>query len=396
MRIVYYSDNFYPELSGIVDSIMTTGAELKKRGHEVAYVGPHYLPKHYTMVGKEDTELVAKGKMEFVCDMPVVRLPSIALPSSPTGQSRMAFSYRDSFGFLEQFQPDIIHTQSPYGCGLEAKKAAKAFGVPLVGTNHTAIEVFYPQMPWLMRQYDAWYYNHCQFVTAPFGGLINRMREMGFNQPGQGLPNPVVRTLFTPPTPGEKAQIRHEYGLIGPVVLYAGRVAPEKHLDVVMRSIVKLVPAFPSIKLVITGHGPSVKELQKLVRELQLDEHVFFTGFVAREVLAKLYKAADVFTIMSTADSQSIALMQAYSTGIPAIGARSQGLPDYIPAECGFLLEPGDGDGLTKQLLALLQDEQLRTTMGAAGLEFVSKMSPEHIADEWEKIYAQAIKNPRV
>ncbi len=390
MRIVYYSDNFYPELSGIVDSILTTGAELAKRGHEVAYVGPHYLTTHYTMVNKQYTET---NGHESIDGMRVVRLPSLPMFYSPTDQSRIALPSGKSLPFLEAFKPDIIHTQSPYGCGFEAKKAAKVFGVPLVGTNHTAIEEFFPFAPRPMRAFDAWYYNHCTYVTAPFGKLIERMREAGFHRPGQALPNPVVRTRFNPPAPGEKEGIRRQFGLTGPVILYSGRIAIEKRLDVVMRAIATILPAFPSLRFVITGHGPAMKSLQLLAQELRLGEHVVFTGFVSSDVLAQYYKAADIFTIMSTADSQSIALMQAYATGMPAIGANSRGLPDYIPAECGFLLDPFDATGLARRLTQLLQDESLRQRMGTAGTHFVEKMSPEYIADEWEHIYTNAMRN---
>ena len=388
MRIVYYADNFYPELSGIVDSILTTGAELHARGHEIAFVGPHYLTRHYTMVGRQYTEV---NGHESIDNMRVVRLPSLPMFYSPTNQSRMAFPSGKSLAFLKEFKPDIIHTQSPYGCGIEALRAAKRLRIPLVGTNHTAIEEFFPFAPKTMRKYDAWYYNHCSSITAPFSKLIEHMREVGFHQPGQALPNPVVRTRFNPPAPGEKERIKAQFGLVGPVILQTGRVAIEKRLDVVMHAIAKIKPQFPTICFVITGHGPALGSLQALAQELHLGDNIIFTGFVSSDVLGQYYKAADIFTIMSTADSQSIALMQAYATGIPAIGANSRGLPDYIPKECGFLLEPFDVEGLADHLSLLLHDEPLRHQMGAAGIQFIEKMSPECIAGGWEQIYTEAI-----
>ncbi len=235
MRIAFFSDNFYPELSGIVDSILITGSQLVKHGHEVVYVGPHYLPKHYAMVGRQCTE---ENGHEHCEGLPVVRLPSLPAPMSPTGQSRIALPTGASFAYLEKFKPDILHTQSPYGCGIEALRVAKKFNVPLVGTNHTPIEAFFPMAPMLMRRYDAWYYNHCAFITAPFAKLIENMRAVGFHQPGKALPNPVVHTLFNPPTPEEKKTLREKFGFEGPVVLYAGRNSGEKHHDDVLHAIV--------------------------------------------------------------------------------------------------------------------------------------------------------------
>jgi len=114
MRIVYYADNFYPELSGITDTIITTGKELKKRGHEIAYVGPYYSPKDYA-VGKRQFPL--KKEDDTIDGMPIVRLPSLPMLISPTGQSRIAIPTGASFDFIKEFKPDVIHTQSPYGVG---------------------------------------------------------------------------------------------------------------------------------------------------------------------------------------------------------------------------------------------------------------------------------------
>lgn len=391
MRIAFFADNFYPELSGIVDSILITGKELMTRGHEVVYVGPHYSPKDYALVGKQCME---ENGSEVIDGMKVLRLPSVPLPYSPTGQSHFAFPSGKAVQFLREWKPDIIHTNSPYGCGFEAKKAARKLKIPLVGTNHTPIEEFYPHAPILMRRFDAWYYNHCDFASAPFENLLKNMRAAGFKKDGHAVPNPVVHALFNPPTSEEKKMIREKFGFEGPVILYAGRVAAEKHLDLVIESVKELLQTFPNIRFVITGHGSAAASLKSLAQELKMAEHVLFTGFLPSENLALYYKAADVFTIMSTADSQSIALMQAYATGIPAVGARAHGLPDYIPADCGFLVEPGDVDSLTKHLKELLENDALREKMGQAGLKFVETMSPEKIADEWESIYKKLIPAP--
>ncbi len=388
MRIAFFADNFYPELSGIADSILITGKELTKRGHEVVFVGPHYTPKNYSSVHRQHSE---KDGQEFVNDIPVVRLPSLPLPLSPTGQSRIALPTGASFAFLKKFKPDIIHTNSPYGCGIEAMRAAKKFNIPLIGTNHTPIEEFYPLAPNLMRHFDVWYYNHCAFITTPFTKLIERMREVGFNKPAKALANPVVRSIFNPPSEHERITIQAKLNLPGPTILYVGRVATEKHIDLVLKSVAALVPNFPTIKFVITGHGIEVVHLQNLAQKLKIAEHVLFTGFIPPENLALYYKAADVFVIMSTADSQSIAMMQAYASEVPAIGARAHGLPDYIPEDVGFLVEPGNIDQLTEKIGELLNNEDLRVRMGRAANMFIDRMSPEKIAAEWEEIYKEVI-----
>ena len=391
MRIAYFSDNFYPELSGITDTILITGGELSRRGHQVCYIGPRYSRKDYAKAGRE---YPADPDHELVDEMPVVRLPSLPLPFSPTGQSRFALPVGRSFSFLEKFKPDLIHTQSPYSVGWEAVRASRRFGAPLVGTNHTAIEDFLPAGQ-LMRAYDARYYNHCDFVTAPYQKLLLRMREKGFRKPGRAVANPAELSEFTPANPADKAEYKNGLGLQGPVLLYAGRLSADKRVDVLVRALPLLTKEFPTATLVVTGHGAAEPGLRALAQKLGVAGNIRFVGFLSRKALAQVYKAADIFTFMSTSDSQSIALMQAYAAGIPAVCARARGLPDYTPQNVGFLVEPGDVAGLAKHIQELLANQNLREQMGKAGVEFVQKFSPEKIAAEWEKIYTEVSQNFR-
>lgn len=386
MRIAFFSDNFYPELSGITDTILTTGGELLKRGHEVCYVAPHYSHEDRALAGGGVAEEQAHA---VVGKVPVLRLPSFPVPS-PTGQSRFALPTGKSLAFLASFKPDVIHTQSPYGVGWEALRAAKRLRVPLVGTNHTAIEDFFP-FPSLMRRYDAWYYNHCAFVTAPYAKLIERMREKGFRKPGRALPNPANLAEFTPADAEAKAEAKRSFELTGPVILYAGRLGVEKRVDVIIRAVAILAKQFPALTFVATGHGAAKRGLEALAHELGVEKQVRFTGFLPHDALPRAYRAADVFAFMSTSDSQSLALMQAYASGVPAVCANARGLPDYTPPEVGFLVPPGDYRALAEKLSLLLRDDALRSRMGKTALAYVQRFAPALIAEEWEGVYRDAI-----
>jgi len=180
-------------------------------------------------------------------------------------------------------------------------------------------------------------------------------------------------------------------GLAEPVVIYSGRIASEKRIDVLLHAVKLLTPHFPSLSLLITGLGVEHHNLRILAHQLAIEKWVHFTGFVPPDELARYYRASDAFVIMSTADSQSLSLMQAYATGVPAVCARSKGLPDYTPSDCGFLVEPGDHRALAEKLKLLLNDDALRERMGKAAVTFAKTLSPEKIAKEWEEIYRNTI-----
>ena len=83
MRIAIFSDNFYPELSGITDSLMALAEELAKAGHQVFFFAPAYSRRDFAKSGFEFKEL------DLGANVSIVRFRSLPYRSSPTGQSRI-------------------------------------------------------------------------------------------------------------------------------------------------------------------------------------------------------------------------------------------------------------------------------------------------------------------
>src|SRR5262249_9338564 len=153
--------NFYPELSGVADSIVATGRQLAARGHHIRYYVPHYGPQDFSKVG------VMYKEPDLGERITVVRFSSLHIPG-PSGQSRLAPPPRPRPPSISRFTPDIIHTHLFGGVGLEARFAAKLLNKPFVGTNHTAITEFARYLPikgdWVVKKnldYAIWYYDKC-------------------------------------------------------------------------------------------------------------------------------------------------------------------------------------------------------------------------------------------
>ena len=89
MRIAIFSDNFYPELSGVTDSVIALGKELAKQGHYVHYFVPKYSPHDYQKVHarEKDSELGER--------IGVTRFASLPFPT-PSGQGRFLVPYRNA------------------------------------------------------------------------------------------------------------------------------------------------------------------------------------------------------------------------------------------------------------------------------------------------------------
>ncbi|MFZ2187109.1 MAG: glycosyltransferase [Candidatus Moraniibacteriota bacterium] len=390
MKIAVFSDNFYPELSGISDSLVEQASELCGLGDKITFSVPRYSRQDFAVSHLPYEEIrIGEG-------VSVKRLFSLPYPA-PTKQGRMVIPFFLHWLSLRKDKPDIIHTHLFFGAGFEGLAASFFLRRPLVGTSHTPLTEFLQysplRAPFLTRfalRFVSWYYNHCDFVTAPSQGILDEMRQNGFHKPSRVISNPIDLDHFFPASPEERTSLKKEFGLTSFTLLYTGRLAPEKHIDDIIRAMALIKDSFPEVCLAITGHGEAEAALRTLTRELGIEARVKFFGTVSPEDHARIYRAADVFAIMSTAETQSLSMMKAMATGIPVIGARARGLAEYIrPDENGLLVEPGDYRTLAAKILFLYQHPEESKRLGAGGVSTVKQFSRAKIAHEWQSLYAE-------
>lgn len=392
MRIAMFSDNFYPEMSGISDSIIESVRELSKLGHQVDIYAAKYSPKNFA------TYNVPNEELDLGANVKIHRLSSFPYPA-PTNQGRMVVPTSLRWLRVRKNRPDVIHVHDCFGVGITGVAAAYFLKIPLVGTNHTPITEFLKYGPMQNKfidtvalSYVSWFYNHCDFVSAPCGAILTEMEANKFKKKHRVISNPVDLKNFFPVSAEEKKQIKKEFSLSDFTILYTGRLGVEKHIDVIIRAIAAASEKIPEINFAITGHGAAEKDLKKLAKEFGIEDKVKFFGTLPIDKHARIYKAADCFAIASTAEMQSLSLMKAFATGVPAIGVNAWALPEYINDKNGFIVEPGDFQKMAEKIVYLHDNPAAAQALGQGGLEMVKNFSPAQIAREWEKIYASVIK----
>src|SRR5580698_7607121 len=173
MRIAIFSDNFYPEISGISDSIIVLGKELARRGNMVAFYAPRFSEKDFAVAGTTPHEI------DLGPNVRVVRFASMSYPTG-TGQGRLVIPCGLRSLGIARFRPDIIHSQLFFGVGIEGLIASRFLRVPLVGTNHTMLKEYLKyapiHAPWFTSfalNYMNWYYGRCEIVTAPSPSVLD-------------------------------------------------------------------------------------------------------------------------------------------------------------------------------------------------------------------------------
>lgn len=191
---------------------------------------------------------------------------------------------------------------------------------------------------------------------------------------------------------------RREPDAEAPLVLFVGRVSPEKGVHVLIEAVGDLVGEFPGLRLRVVGprtqlgaefivdisDDPLVRELKRFydgsvasdyqhyldsrITALGLAGHVEFTGPVYQQDLVEQYLEATLLVNPSFSESFGMTLVEAMATGCPVIGSRVGGMKDIVvEGESGVLVEAGDVAGLTQALRAMLENPAVRGDMARAG-----------------------------
>ena len=140
--------------------------------------------------------------------------------------------------------------------------------------------------------------------------------------------------------------------------------------------------AVPDAMLAIAGKGTMEKELAALVRSLHVEDSVTFLGFVDHATLCETYNAAEIFGITSTDDTQSLVMMQAMAAGLPVIGVNARGLPEYINASNGYVVEPNNERAVAEKAIYLFQHPAVMEKLGAGARAYAEQFSDDAIADK--------------
>lgn len=385
MKIAYFSDFFYPQIGGIQDSFGALGAELGRRGHEIYFYVPYYSKKHYEISN------LPLADPDFGPNVHVVRLPSLPGVES-VNRSRGALPGFFPWHRFKQKHFNVIHTQSFWMLGWESVIASKLFRVPLIGTNHLAAAHFVPLGKFYFK-YLNWFYNRCDYVTAPSKWSFRaEMLPYGFKRPYRAISNPIDISGFHLASV-TKGLLKEKFGLSKQVVVFGGRLAPEKKIDVMIRAIPILKEIFPEINLALAGRGAEENKLRDLAVALNVKKEVVFLGNLDKKWLAELFHASEVFALTSTSETQNMVMLQAMACGLPVVAVNAQALPEYVAADRGFVVEPGNPQALAEKIAILLKDRKKAKTLGLTGRKYVEQFSVANIATEWERIYNQVIRN---
>jgi glycosyltransferase involved in cell wall biosynthesis len=191
------------------------------------------------------------------------------------------------------------------------------------------------------------------------------------------LPNPAPEVPELP----SRDELRTELGLAGNVLVFAGRLGPQKALGVLLDALV----AAPDVALAVAGDGPERAGLERRARELGLDGRVSFLGTVPRARVLRLFRAADASVLPSAWENFPHTVVEALAVGCPVIATAVGGVPEIVrDGENGLLVAPRDASALAAAIARFFADPDLRARLAQAGPGSVAGHSEQGVFERIE------------
>ena len=327
MRIGIFTDTYPPYINGVSTSIAMLEKGLKEMGHEVfiVTVNPENMSYKY-----EDDERI-------------IRIPGI-----PIG----IYDYRltgiyplRAINKIKKWDLDIIHSHTEFGVGTFARIVAKQFNIPLVHTYHTMYEdyVYYITKGYFDKsskkivEYLTKFYcdKTAKALIVPSQKTYDMFKQKyKFDKDIHIVPTGIDIDRFKKEKidKQELQSLKKELGIKKDdfVILFVGRIAKEKNIDLLLKSHVKIIGKHPNAKLVIVGSGPDYEHYIEMAKKLKIDSNVIFTSSIPWEEIPIYYALGDVFTTASNTETQGLTLIEAMAGSVPVVCLKDKSFEDIL------------------------------------------------------------------
>lgn len=347
-RIAYFPDSFY-EINGVAHTSRQFETFIRKRNLPFLFVRPGQRNPRRRVEGNLTTLELPRGSFAFALEKDL---------SFDVGYAR---HFPVIFRTLKEFRPDIIHITGPSDNGMIGAALANHLRLPLAASWHTNVhEYAASRATWLLRHvhdgrrkqvgdliersalyFSGRFYSIAKILFAPNPGLC-RLLEKETGRPCFLMQRGVDAEVFSPAwrnrRPGDDAF----------VLGFVGRLSVEKNVALLARVQKELTAlGFTNFRFLIVGHG---------AEETWLREHLpgaEFAGVLRGEALSRAYANMDLFVFPSHTDTFGNVVLEALSSGVPAIVTPHGGPPSIVQdGQTGFIAADEDFSAAAARILS--------------------------------------------
>lgn len=374
MRLAIFTDTYEPEVNGVARTLGRWTDFLRRQGIEVMVFAPD--------PAMDNTSMQTSIQVQRFTSFPFFLYPECRLAVPNPVPVRRA---------LQLFQPTLIHVATPFNMGLFGIHYAKKYRIPLVASYHTHFDRYLPyyNLQWMAKllwRYLEWFHHECRMIFVPSPSTKAQLVGRGWRGERLDVWARGIKTdQFYPGVERTELQLPGSYTITSEqfVVLYVGRLSPEKDVGIAIDAFDKFRRSHPNAVMLIAGDGPSAGELEARCTREQLPIH--FLGFQSLPALRELYAAADVFLFPSATETFGNVVLEAMACETAVVGARAGGVADTVTHGVnGLLCDPGSVDSFADALERLYQDPEERGRLAAKGLAYSRNQS-------WDAIFGRLL-----
>jgi glycosyltransferase involved in cell wall biosynthesis len=373
------SDVYFPRINGVSTSIQTFKRELEQLGHRVVLIAPEY-PQDYA----------------FEAD--VIRIPSRAVLLDPEDRMLKKRQALQLLPQLQQYQFDLVHIQTPFVAHYLGLRLARQLGIPAVVSYHTFFEEYlfhyFPFVPkafmrYLARRFSRTQCNQVDGILVPSTAMAAVLKDYRVRRPMHILPTGIQLEKLCC-DPAHAVAFRQRLGIDEnrPCLVHVGRIAHEKNIEFLIQVIHRVKQTIPELAVIIAGEGPALAAIKSLVKTLQLEQTVYFVGYLDRSSsLLHCYRAADGFIFASRTETQGLVLLEAMALGVPVVSTAVMGTRDILQPQLGCLVAEETIEDFSARVLQLLGDELLHNRLSRQAIDYVQRWTSTEMAGRMADFY---------
>lgn len=393
MRIGLFTDQYYPNISGVVTSIKMLYTGLKSMGHTV------FIFTSYDESKKaECLELQNKD---------VINLPGKSYPFRDLKDYRYYKHPKKVAKLVQPYQLDVIHVHTEFGIAKIAEAVSKKLHIPIVHTLHTLYEDY---LKYVSPFFDK-HFHHIMFSTlakmfvksiskasvieiVPTRKVLDVASKYYMKGDIRVIPTGIELERFNSVhfTEEQKKNLKKKLNISETTFVYAyiGRTSSEKGIDIIIEAFSKMQNKNDSV-LLIVGGGPQLEDLREEASRLGVLDKTIFTGFIKLEDIPVYYQIADIFVNASKSETQGLTYIEALASSLPVLVQRDLCIQDVVQDYYNGIYFDGKEELLVKMEEIRKAPATLKN-IKANTAKSIERYSKENYCKSMERVYQEAIE----
>jgi 1,2-diacylglycerol 3-alpha-glucosyltransferase len=389
MRIGLFTDTYPPFINGVSTSVYMLKKALEKEGHTVFVVTLNNSSLHYQF---EDNDTVIK------------------VPGLPIGfyDYRVTTVYPvRALNVIRKWKLDVIHSHTEFSVGTFARIIARQYNIPLVHTYHTMYEDYthyitkgyFNNSSKKIVEYLSKFYcdTTANELIVPTQKTYNLFKQKySVNKNIHIIPTGIeIDRFFEENIDFEKVEKLRKKLKINKDdfnIIYVGRLAEEKNVDLLLDGHKEIIKKAPNTNLIVVGDGPDLDKYKEKVKKTGIDKNVIFTGKVPWEDVPNYYHLGKLFATASKSETQGLTVIEAMAAGVAPICIDDESFRNTVIDDLNgkiFFTK----DEYVKIVLELINDEKKLQQLRSQARINAETHSSKFYAEQALVVYNIAIKN---